>query len=400
MGKLQKTLALLVLALLLTACGGSGGNRQNDADTPTTATPRAAAGSRRTVINETQSFNIDFVGHMEVTLNYVEFVDRIVTSLFGTDFDHEPDEGQTFLRADLTIQNIGTTQGLVLTAWNTVIYDGVFEFTQIIQDGVFQLNPLTPPASASIAFMIPNRVEESDGPLVLNFGDGSIGGSVMAFTLRGDADEPATAADTSGQAQATAADEQLIGVWLQDLDDYAPDWLTLIRGFYADGTGYWWGDGPGQTFTWRADNDMVTLVVTCEAFGDEWTEIYQFEIVGDVLTLTHEDGWQIFYVRAAEDTTRERLVGSWAAHESGATVTFDFLENGRAVVQIIVDGTVVDTEMAEWYAGQSFDNVTGWISISELDGTHLNSLFFEFVSDNHLLLDFFDGEPPVLFIRQ
>jgi len=420
--------SLAVIVLLLAACGGGENQQSNqqgsiDAQsTPAQTAQQATANSGMIMIGQTQSFNNDF-GHMEVTLDYVTFIDRFVTTVFETDFEQLPDDGHTFLYAALTIQNLGTTQGTVLTAWNTIIYDGVFEFVQSIQDGNFVLNPLTPPSTASLLFMIPDRVAESDGSLVLNFGDGTIGGSTMSFVVRGDssnvvdegdegdeniaADEPPITTDGAGsQAQDAALDQQLFGGWVLQLEG-APEWVVITRTFNPDGTGYWWGDGPGQSFAWRTGGGVVTLDVTCDGFGDEWTEIYQYDISGDTLILTHTEGWQNTYLRESAATANQsfgdvttNLIGLWIAREFEEAMIFDFLENGRVIVQFELDGVIVDSEALEWSAWSHADPNTGVIDIFELDGYPITGMLFEFVSDNHLLLDLSDGEPPLLFIRQ
>ena len=103
----------------------------------------------------------------------------------------------------------------------------------------------------------------------------------------------------SGQAPATTGrannlDERLFGAWVQQGD--FPYWVILTRTFYPDGTGHLWGDGPGVTFTWHANGDVLTMDAL-DDFGNEWTDVLRYEIVGDTMTLTFEDGWQLVYLR-------------------------------------------------------------------------------------------------------
>ena len=133
------------------------------------------------MIGETQSYNNNF-GNLEVTLDYVEFLNRIENPILGGYFF--PDEGSIFLHAVLTLRNIGTEQADLLTSWNRIVYDERFEFGQIYQsDGLHGINPLTPPRSGAITFMVANSVARDDRSLVLNFGDGS-GRNVMSFVIR------------------------------------------------------------------------------------------------------------------------------------------------------------------------------------------------------------------------
>jgi len=93
-------------------------------------------------------------------------------------------------------------------------------------------------------------------------------------------------------------DERLFGTWVEQLEgEGVPDGLRLTRGFNPDGTGFWWGDGPGQVFTWRVDGNVLTMDIRCDDTNAEWTEIFRYEIVGDTLTFTHADGWQHVYHR-------------------------------------------------------------------------------------------------------
>ena len=90
-------------------------------------------------------------------------------------------------------------------------------------------------------------------------------------------------------------DERLFGSWVEQGD--FPYWVILTRTFYSDGTGDWWGDGPGMEFIWWVDGNVLTMDVRCNAFEDEWTEVFRYEIAGDNLTFTHNDGWQRVYLR-------------------------------------------------------------------------------------------------------
>lgn len=156
--------------------------------------------SDKIVIGNTQSYDNEY-GNMEVTLDYVEFTDRIENSLGGYNF---PDEGSIFLRAAFTLKNIGTDKGSLITAWSTVVYDGIYEYrSSFIEGDTADINPLTSPATGALIFMVPNDVAESDKSLVININDGS-GQAVISYVIR-------PVANTSGESgsESVAATEIL-----------------------------------------------------------------------------------------------------------------------------------------------------------------------------------------------
>jgi len=171
---LSMVLASLMVSALFVACGGDngGGNK-----------PSAGASGNRIVIGETQSFDEEAFGNLEVTLKYVEFINSIKNPMTGD--NRFPDEGSIFLRAEFTLKNIGTVSGTLMTAWTKVIYDGAYEFGMYMTDGdaFSAINPLAPPTTCSITFMVPNSVAKSDGSLAIVFNNG-MGSDVMTFVIR------------------------------------------------------------------------------------------------------------------------------------------------------------------------------------------------------------------------
>ena len=81
--------------------------------------------SDKITIGEAQSYDNEY-GNIEVTLNYAAFTDKLENTLLGG-YTY-PDEGNVFLWADVTVNNIGTEKGSLLTAWNTLVFDGAYEF--------------------------------------------------------------------------------------------------------------------------------------------------------------------------------------------------------------------------------------------------------------------------------
>ena len=101
---------------------------------------------------------------------------------------------------------------------------------------------------------------------------------------------------------ATNLDQRLFGTWVLQGD--FPYWVILTRTFNPDGTGYWWGDGPTpDEFVWWTDGDVLTMDIYSAEFGATWIDVFRYEIVGDTLTFTDDDGWQRVYYR--DDGSRD-----------------------------------------------------------------------------------------------
>lgn len=170
----------------------------------------------KTMVGETKSYDNNF-GNMEVTLDYVEFTDRTENTLLGGYIF--PDEGSIFLRATFTLKNVGTEKGSLITAWNTVVYDGEYEFSDSFVEGnLTDINPLSAPTTGSIIFTVPNDVAESDKPLVININDGS-GEAVITYVLR-------PAGGTSGEDEVSADKTNLDSVnSMEDAVNLVENWM-------------------------------------------------------------------------------------------------------------------------------------------------------------------------------
>jgi hypothetical protein len=147
---------------------------------------------------------------------------------------------------------------------------------------------------------------------------------------------------TIATAQGGNLDERLFGVWLEPIEGDL-DGRSFVRAFYQDGTGFWGGDGPGQGFTWSVDGNTLTMNVYCHMFGDEWIEIYQYQISGDTITFTHADGWQRVYHReAAHCTTTQEAIGVISP-----TGTNEVLFNGTPVLSLLDNRRFSLSELSE-----------------------------------------------------
>lgn len=149
----------------------------------TTGVPQNTSNENRIEVGETQTFD----GRLEVTLEYVEFVSQIQSELVGAIF---PEDGNIFLRATFTVRNIGTKQGGISPLLSTVTYDNSFEFDSnpYSEDGnITDVNPLAQPSTGSMSFEVSSIVAESDKSLVINISENVIGGDIMSFVVRPDA---------------------------------------------------------------------------------------------------------------------------------------------------------------------------------------------------------------------
>lgn len=122
----------------------------------------------RIAIGQTKSSD-NYFGNMEVTLDYVEFLDKLKNQ--GYSSYSIPDEGEVYLRAVITIKNIGTAEGSVSSSNSTLIFDNEYEYSPTSTDGTFSLKPLSQPTTSSIVFAVPKEVMESDRPLAIHFDD-------------------------------------------------------------------------------------------------------------------------------------------------------------------------------------------------------------------------------------
>ena len=70
------------------------------------------------------------------------------------------------------------------TAWNTLVYDGSYEFRSYTSVGdLIDIPPLSAPIEGAIIFMVPTNVMASDKSLVLNINNGA-GKAVISYTIR------------------------------------------------------------------------------------------------------------------------------------------------------------------------------------------------------------------------
>ena len=214
------------------------------------------------MIDETQSYDNEY-GNIEVTLNYAAFTDKLENTLLGGYI--YPDEGNVFLWADVTVNNIGTEKGSLLTAWNTLVFDGAYEFEHHTTVGdVVDINPLTTPTDGGLVFMVPTSVMESDKSLVLNINDGG-GDVVLSYVIRpGDgtgsiAGPNSTDTDNNVVASAggTYGFSSICSLLGTSVEDIMNDWGTPLE--YEAGGGVNYCTYDGITFNFDADGVVTNI---------------------------------------------------------------------------------------------------------------------------------------------
>ena len=213
-------------------------------------------------IGETQSYDNEY-GNIEVTLNYAAFTDKLENTLLGGYV--YPDEGNVFLWVDVTVNNIGTEKGSLLTAWNTLVFDGAYELEHHTTVGdVVDINPLTAPTDGGLVFMVPTSVMESDKSLVLNINDGG-GDVVLSYVIRpGDgtgsiAGPNSTDTDNNVVASAggTYGFSSICSLLGTSVEDIMNDWGTPLE--YEAGGGVNYCTYDGITFNFDADGVVTNI---------------------------------------------------------------------------------------------------------------------------------------------
>lgn len=236
-----------------------------------------------------------------MTLNYVAFTDKLENTLLGGYI--YPDEGNVFLWADVTVNNIGTEKGSLLTAWNTLVFDGAYEFEHYTTIGdVVDISPLTAPTDGVLVFMVPTSVMESDKSLVLNINDGG-GKTVISYIIRlgdnttdnGRVTTPSNA-DTNYNATVSAGGPygfssicSLLGTSVEDIMN---DWGTPLE--YEAGAGVNYCTYDGITFNFDADGAVFTIdlepskcVINAETLDKSYDALL------DILGTPTEEGWEL-----------------------------------------------------------------------------------------------------------
>lgn len=262
-------------------------------------------------IGETQSYDNEY-GNIEVTLNYVAFTDKLENTLLGGYI--YPDEGNVFLWADVTVNNIGTEKGSLLTAWNTLVFDGAYEFEHHTTVGdVVDINPLTVPTDGALVFMVPTSVMESDKSLVLNINDGG-GEAVISYIIRpGDGTSGNDTPSTPSEG-AIANDLIFRGAslteWIGGPAEIAydifgwPDYGTIIDGSLYSG---------GEYFGYNVGSDSgISFIIDYQTNRIGWITgaAEAIEVNGVTLDITHTELIDLLGTPESEETVSDELEGT------------------------------------------------------------------------------------------
>ena len=267
--------------------------------------------SDKITIGEAQSYDNEY-GNIEVTLNYAAFTDKLENTLLGG-YTY-PDEGNVFLWADVTVNNIGTEKGSLLTAWNTLVFDGAYEFEHYTTIGdVADINPLTAPTDGALVFMVPTSVMESDKSLVLNINDGG-GEAVLSYVIRPGDSISGSDTPSAPSEEAIANDLTFRGTsltdWIGGPPDIAydifgwPDYGTIIDGSLYEG---------GECFGYNVGSDSgVTFIIDSQTNSIGWitggSDAIEFN--GIALDVTRTELIDLLGTPESEETVSDELEGT------------------------------------------------------------------------------------------
>ena len=247
-----------------------------------------------------------------MTLNYAAFTDKLENTLLGGYI--YPDEGNVFLWADVTVKNIGTEKGSLLTAWNTLVFDEAYEFEHHTTVGdVVDINPLTAPVNGALVFMVPTSVIESDKSLVLNINDGG-GKVVLSYVIRpgnGTSGDNIPSALPEGSIandltfRGTSLTEWIGGPADTAYDTFGwPDYGTIIDDSLYNGGeyfGYNIGVDSGISFIIDYQTDRIGWITgVAEAF----------EVNGTTLDITRAELIDLLGTPESEETVSDELEGT------------------------------------------------------------------------------------------
>lgn len=293
------------------------GDAASNGDSPSTGLDsRGETGfsSDTTMSGKTQSYDNEW-GNMAVTLNSVEFVDYLESTRTGDPV--YPDEGCVFLRVVLTVENIGTENGSLMSGWNTIVYDNEYTFSESYFAEFYEfpstIRPLTAPVTGPLLFMVPTDVAESNKSLVLNFGDG-FGNAVISYVLRPDGGTIGSDTPSAPSEEAIANDLTFRGTsltdWIGGSPDIAydifgwPDYGTIIDGSLYEG---------GECFGYNVGSDSgVTFIIDSQTNSIGWitggSDAIEFN--GITLDVTRTELIDLLGTPESEETVSDELEGT------------------------------------------------------------------------------------------
>lgn len=124
---------------------------------------------KKIIVEETKEYRNDIYNqNFEVTLDYVEFVDEIENDSLWGDIIY-PEDNCVFLRASVTIENIGTTYAS--PPFGPIVYDGIYEYDYYATfGGINGIKPLVPAVNGALIFEVPMEMVDSNKSIELVIG--------------------------------------------------------------------------------------------------------------------------------------------------------------------------------------------------------------------------------------
>lgn len=184
-------------------------------------------------VNQTDTHYDDTWGNVEVTVKYVDFVDKLSMGILGFDY---PDEDFVYLRAFMSLKNIDTkTAGLYCT--EKIIYDNTYTYGMHTFEGShYDIKPLSSEQECTFIFEVPRTVIESDKSLVLKLGEDDGKEQSISFTIRDEATpskaQPSTSSSTDTPESASEVSTGNYATVREFLDD--PDVRSKIDAMIAE----------------------------------------------------------------------------------------------------------------------------------------------------------------------
>lgn len=181
MKKALITTSILSVMILSTACGGNTAqNTQNTSESTTTQSTEAPEITTETI--DTNEIGLNETGNLStwaITVEKISFEDKISDNEFTA---FTPDsEGNKFLAITLKVENIGKEADQFLPSFSLsndvnakVLFGDGYEFSMTNLLGYEKnlvdstINPLSS-QSGEIFFEVPEKVYNSEEPLILNF---------------------------------------------------------------------------------------------------------------------------------------------------------------------------------------------------------------------------------------
>lgn len=291
---LAAILSIIVLGALMRAS-----QSENTSSNVSPNNSNLVSSDGRIVVSNTQHFDDIAFGNMELTLDYVQFTDSLQDAWTGNYI--YPDEGFIFLWASFTLENTGTTNSTLPTAWSTIVYDGTYEFQMYNTTGnLSSIPPLSAPTEGAIIFKVPTAVMESDKPLVLNIG-GFADRTVLSYTIRsGDKLQGNFADGTTGMGSPAYPDEVLFNgtpaseLIRVSLDPIMSAWGTPLS--FTEGWGVNLCEYDGILFEFDSDRIIYSTTVNAEmcSWGRVSLNKNRAELI-EILGTPTSEGWSSRY---------------------------------------------------------------------------------------------------------